>query len=299
MTPPDGGREAGAGEAHRPVEDAAAQLEWEARAGRPAAAAAFAAALLPLIGTIVFVASLGGPAAGDAGLLTAVDAAPVGVVVSAVLRALGLLLLAVALAYLYRATLARRTEAPRPALPLLIVGAVGVAIAIVVYDVVRVDLAATFVGGGDEAEEAADAVIDESVAQTVSLVQLGFGIPFGIATILIALNAMRAGLLGRFMGFIGIGVGIFYIVPLVPPTLILLFWGVALGFLFLGRWPGGKRGPAWDRVEAIPWPTAADRMEAQRQARVEEAQTAAGDGPEPSESSSAPRPASRKRRRGR
>ena len=35
-----------------------------------------------------------------------------------------------------------------------------------------------------------------------------------------------------------------------------MFWTVALGVLFLDRWPNG-RGPAWSVVEAIPWPTAA------------------------------------------
>ena len=46
---------------------------------------------------------------------------------------------------------------------------------------------------------------------------------------------------------------------------VQLFWIVALGMLFLNRWPNG-RGPAWSVVEAIPWPTAAD-AQAARQAR--------------------------------
>lgn len=299
MRPPEDGPRPSGGATTAPAGEEASQLEWEARAGRPAAAAAFGAALLPLIGGIVFVASLSGAGGGDAGLLTAVDEAPAGVIAGAVLRAVGVLLLPVALGYLYRATLARRPEAPPLALPLLIAASVALAIAIVLQDVLRVDLAGEFAGGSDQSEEVADSLSEGSAGEVVGFVQLGLRIPFGIGIILIALNAMRAGLLGRFMGFIGIGVGIFYIVPLVEPTLILLFWGVALGFLFLGRWPGGERGPAWERVEAIPWPTAANRLEVQRQARADEAQTAAGEGPAPSGNGPAPRPATRKRRRGR
>ena len=39
---------------------------------------------------------------------------------------------------------------------------------------------------------------------------------------------------------------------------VQLFWVMALGFLFLNRWPGG-RGPAWETGEPIPWPSAAER----------------------------------------
>ena len=72
--------------------------------------------------------------------------------------------------------------------------------------------------------------------------------------IMIALNAMRAGLLSRFMGILGIFVGVVLVIPL-GVQILQLFWFAALGLLFLGRWPGG-RGPAWETGEAIPWPGA-------------------------------------------
>jgi hypothetical protein len=80
--------------------------------------------------------------------------------------------------------------------------------------------------------------------------------------VLVSVNAMRAGLLSRFMGVLGIIAGALLILPVLPGggNFVQLFWIVALGMLFLDRWPNG-RGPAWSVVEAIPWPTAAQVRE--------------------------------------
>jgi hypothetical protein len=80
--------------------------------------------------------------------------------------------------------------------------------------------------------------------------------------VLIAMHAMRAGLLSRFMGILGVIVGALTAVPLLGGApVVQLFWLVAMGVLFLNRWPQG-RGPAWNAVEEIPWPTAQDRRDA-------------------------------------
>lgn len=284
------------------------QLDWEARAGRPAAAAAFAAALLPLIGTIISATAIGTTDGEAAQFLVAVDDAAVGAIAGAVVTALGLALLPVALGYLYRATAARRPETPSIALPLLIAAAIGLGIVLVVQQIFVLDVAGDFTAGSDRSEEAAEDLLEESGLQATGYVDAGLRVGLGVAIVLISLNAMRAGLLGRFMGIIGIGVGAFYAIPvLVEPTLIQLFWGISLGLLFLGRWPGGERGPAWSRVEAIPWPSTAERMAAQQRDQAGAGDASAGEpAPEagsddaPSEGDRPdPRPASRKRRRGR
>lgn len=291
-----------------------AQLDWEARASRAAAAAAFAAALLPLIGTILSATSIGDVGGDTAAFLLSVDENALGVLAGAIVNAAGTLLLPVALAYLHRATRARRPETPSFARPLLFAAAAGLASVLIIQQVFLLDVAGDFVGGTDQSEAAAEDLIEESGVTVTTFVEAALRIALGAAIIIVALNAMRAGLLGRFMGIMGIGVGIFYAIPiLVDPILIQLFWGIALGLLFLGRWPGGQRGPAWDRVEALPWPTAADRLMAQREAAQETegnatgaqsagtrgAPSSSGDRPEASESATEPRPASRKRRRGR
>ena len=287
------------------------QLEWEQRAGRPAAAASFAAGLLPFISFFVLASSISSPGEGRAGLLTAADESSTAFVAVAALTALGFLLLPVSVGYLFRVTRARRPETPGIALPLLVAAAVGTAVILVVEQVLLLDVAGDFVAGESTTEEVADDLVAASAVDTAQLVRFALSVALGAAVLLVALNAMRAGLLSRFVGIIGVAVGVFIAVPILGgATLIQLFWLVALGMLFLGRWPGGGRGPAWDRVEAVPWPTAAARMEADRAARVDKAQRLAygdssdegasaggeseppGDGPEP-------RPASRKRRRGR
>src|SRR5205085_709752 len=101
-------------------------------------------------------------------------------------------------------------------------------------------------------------------------VMLGFG--FGM----IALNAMRAGLLSRFMGVLGVILGALFALPILPAPPLQIFWLAAVGFLFSGRWPGYGRGPAWDSGEEIPWPSAAERAAIARGDVVED-----GDDEEP------------------
>jgi hypothetical protein len=100
-----------------------------------------------------------------------------------------------------------------------------------------------------------------------SLALLGVGLLVGAATILISLNARRAGLLSSFMGILGVIVGVLFVLPLLGQLpVVQFFWVAALGALFLNRWPT-DRGPAWETGEPDPWPTAAElRAEAQAEA---------------------------------
>jgi len=69
---------------------------------------------------------------------------------------------------------------------------------------------------------------------------------------MIALNAMRTGLLTRMLGYIGIAAGA--VMVLFPLPIVQIFWLASLGFVLLGRWPGGDT-PAWETGQAVPWPT--------------------------------------------
>ena len=91
----------------------------------------------------------------------------------------------------------------------------------------------------------------------------------GLAFVLLSLNAMRVGLLTRFMGVLGIIVGVLFIVPLGSSLpIVQAFWLIALGALFLGYWPPG-RPPAWATGEAQPWPTQQEIREARQAQRSE------------------------------
>jgi hypothetical protein len=107
-----------------------------------------------------------------------------------------------------------------------------------------------------------------------------------VGVILVALNAMRAGLLTRMLGYIGIASGAMMVLFSLP--IVQVFWLVSVGVLLLGRWPGGEL-PAWTSGVAVPWPTPERPPPRQRRG-------APAPAPEPAPSSG-PAPARRKRKK--
>ena len=96
-------------------------------------------------------------------------------------------------------------------------------------------------------EAVAKELVDDSRGVVATAAGFAGTLAIAFSYVIIALNAMRAGLLSRFMGVLGIGVGALIVLPLLPQGLpiVQMFWLGALGALFLGRWSGG-RGPAWE-----------------------------------------------------
>ena len=177
------------------------------------------------------------------------------VVLVSILLTLAAITMGLAMAHLYRSTQARRPELPRVALATVLCGAGLVAVselAIAISIVVKVHELA---GSAQPTSAAArDALVPPVALAGGLLRQLGV-IMLGVGWIIIALNAMRVGLLTRFMGVLGIIVGGLFIIPLGASLPILqAFWLIALGALFLGYWPAGLP-PAWTTGEAHPWPT--------------------------------------------
>ena len=208
------------------------------------------------------------------------------VFVTTALQALSTALLAVPLWYLYEATRFRRPEVPpvarylaiaAPPLHAILALARQVQVAHVA-DKVHAHLLANSMPP-DAANHYAKDQLSAGAAQVVGGLGLAAGIALAFAFVLVALNAMRAGLLSRFMGILGIGVGVLFVLPLLGSVPIVeMFWVAAVGLLALGRWPQQGRGPAWETGEAIPWPTAqqrAEEMAARREAREDD------DGAEP------------------
>jgi drug/metabolite transporter (DMT)-like permease len=215
-------------------------------------------------------------------------------VVAAVFQSLAVLAMAGVLVYLYRATKHRRPEVPQVALVLAIAGPIVYAILTIVIQVVQLDAASDFVKGSDHTVDHAKHLLREGTPRTVSIVGLAPSLALGFAFILISLHAMRAGLMSRFVGILGIIVGALYVIPFLGgPQIIQVFWIGAMGLLILDRWPGG-RGPAWEAGRAIPWPTAADQR-AEREAELVEPEP--DPDPEPSPQPAASKKRKRKRRR--
>ncbi|HSD78163.1 MAG TPA: hypothetical protein VLA98_12190, partial [Solirubrobacteraceae bacterium] len=110
----------------------------------------------------------------------------------------------------------------------------------------------------------------------------------GFAIVMTALNAMRAGLLTRFMGILGIIVGATVVLPLDQLGIIRSFWLAALGALILGRWPAGVPA-AWTTGEAVAWPTQ-QQVREQRERRRREAAGGPSHAPRADAPPSTPRP---------
>ena len=128
---------------------------------------------------------------------------------------------------------------------------------------------------------------------------LGFtfaGLAVAASLVFINLNAMRAGLVTRFLGVVGIIAGVLFVLG-GPAQILELFWLLAMGAILLDRWPGG-RGPAWDALEERPW---LSNMETRLASAQSKRQTATANGAPPVEAEEddddGPNPNSRKRKR--
>jgi hypothetical protein len=186
---------------------------------------------------------------------------------AAVLQALSVLPLAVVFSYLYRVTAYRRPETPRAALILGVAGPLVLAVIAVLGAVNELNVVDRVIEGLREDPRHPEAAIDfaederaEGPAVALSAIGAGGSLATAAATVFLAINARRAGVLSSFMGILGVIVAIFSVLVGQPP-IVQWFWFGALGVLFLGRWPT-QRGPAWESGEAEPWPTAAEQRAA-------------------------------------
>lgn len=120
--------------------------------------------------------------------------------------------------------------------------------------------------------------------------------------IYVPLQALRCGLVTRFVGSMGIALGASMILILPIAVLAMLAWTGFVGLVFVGKIPGG-RPPAWAAAEAIPWPRPGDQPPATRgggDAIEGEATEVGGNGASSEASGSAsggPQKRKRKRRR--
>lgn len=264
-----------------PDETLAAERERGSKAG----ASALAAAIVTFVGSLLVIlasrdlpitrlldtlrSNLLGPAAPDPGPLARLvqffDDNLVLVVVARLLPAVGIALATVALVFLYQSTKARNPQLSKLTLVITIAGGVLTVVATVVGTTsIALDVSA-FTGSEQQAREVLRSTFTAGGDQ---LAQLGIRV-FGMGLALTAWQAMRVGLLTRFIGILGIIVGLLYILPLDGTLPFLkIFWIAALGMLFLQRWPRALP-PAWVTGEAQPWPTNQELREQRAAAQAE------------------------------
>ena len=233
-------------------------LERERRWAVPAAVAAILAAPLYVLSIVI---DQGGDVP-RSGLATeryrAIEASGVEVFASVALRSIGFLLLAAALLYLFKAAQARSEKISGAMVGFAFIGPVLLAAQGIIAAIAQQGVAEDFVaqaGRGGDVFTLLDDLVDDSGGLEVAS-NLLFPAILGmlVAMIYISLQAMRVGLMTRFVGTLGmaLGVGLVFIVPAVS-LLTIVLWFLWLGLIFLDRTPG-PRPPAWEAGAAIPWP---------------------------------------------
>jgi hypothetical protein len=279
-----------------------AQLDWERRAGRWAAAAGFLSAACLVANTVLVQALvLQDRPTQDRGVLLAIDEYSGAFLASSFVQGLNYIGLGVVLWFLFKVTRYRREELPAWFIWLVYIGPVLFAVASVLSTLDRIDIAEQFASSGETqgraGERRAENLLEDRAPVSVALGAAGT-LALAFSLVLVSLNAMRAGVLSRFLGIIGIIVGVLYVIPIFGgPLIVQIFWLGALGAVFLGYWPGG-RGEAWETGTAVRWPSAAERrreaLGAQAASDIEEEEAE----PEPdADEPERPAPRRRKRRR--
>jgi hypothetical protein len=233
-----------------------AELAEERRRGRIAGAATIAAGVLIGVGTFWSLVLDHDRPSGKAESLRFFHDHASEQVAASVVRAVGFLALIGTVVYLQQATRARNPQFPTAALVLGIFGCVAFAAGTVGQAVALQSKANDFVAQHFSTAHAADEAAKDATRDTWPVIT-GIGALAGTLAlafwyVLGSLNAMRVGLLTRFIGVLGIIIGPGFVFGFAPP--VMVFWLIAVGILFLGHWPRGLP-PAWESGEARPWPS--------------------------------------------
>lgn len=196
---------------------------------------------------------------------------------ASILAALGVLGALGALTYLFRATRSRMPQIGR------VVGW-SIAAAVATYPIgvlmSQVGSWVAFADFADASERTAAAAKDlrtEGIPGAGLLLETLGAFAFALSFVLVALNALKVGLLTRFMGILGVIVGALAVFQLDAPQIVRGIWLVFLGLLISGRYPGGSP-PAWETGRAEPWPSQQELRERRDAVRAEHAPD---DEPEP------------------
>jgi hypothetical protein len=284
------------------------QVAWETERRTRLAVPAFAGGLLYLLSGIITASTLNG--APTVGILQGLAPALEGVaspavsprapevkfishhagplIAGSVLAALAIGVLTLVLLLLVEATRFRRPETWGPARMLVIGGGAGLAVISVAHQIVTAIETHNFAVGRDFSNHAVDNALTKGTANLViDYLDLVAGLSLAVGMIVVMVNAMRVGLITRWMGIVGIISGILIFLPIGGATLEVVpsFWIVAMGILYMGKWPNGQP-PAWESGEARPWPSRAQMRE--------EASGAAGGKPALATTSGDVTPAARK-----
>jgi hypothetical protein len=179
---------------------------------------------------------------------------------AAVMSAVGSLGLASTLVWMLSASRARNPQIAGYVKQVAIAGGVLTAVAAVVFTVIIGIKAHQFVTSGSQTYPEANRLLDASPILVLQLIVQAASLLLGIGFVMVSLNAMRVGLLTRFLGYLGIIAGVLVAIPVFPVPILQTYWLLALAYLLSGRWPSGVP-PAWSSGRAEPWPSSQELRE--------------------------------------
>ncbi len=181
--------------------------------------------------------------------------------IGAVINGLGLAAVAVTLGWLFGAIRARNPDVGFYIKWLAVAGGAIAAIVAVAYAVVIAIKSDDFVTQGSQTYQEAKHITSSSLLVAVPLIGQLASLMLAIGFVLTSLGALRVGLLTKFMGYLGIFVGVLVLFPIgTPVPVVQAFWLLAFAYLLSGRWPTGVP-PSWRSGRAEPWPSAASMRE--------------------------------------
>jgi hypothetical protein len=181
-------------------------------------------------------------------------------VIASVLAAIAIVALTLVLMLLAEAVRFRRPASWAAARPLIVIGGLALAAISLAHQVVLAAETHSFAVGHDLSNHAVDNALAKSTPNVISqYLDLLAGLAVAVAMGVIMVNSIRVGLVTRWLGVIGIISAILIFLPIGGATLEVIpsFWLVAMGILYIGKWPNGQP-PAWESGQARPWPSRAE-----------------------------------------
>jgi hypothetical protein len=186
--------------------------------------------------------------------------------IGAIVNGAGLMALAATLVFLFRVSSVRKDNLRNYIRWLALGGAIVAALSGIAYAVIIAGQASSFVNGGAQTYQQANHLTNTPVLLALPLLGQAAALVLAVGFVLVSLNAMRVGLLTRFMGYLGIFTGVLVLFPIGSPVpVVQAFWLLALAYLLTDRWPSGVPA-AWHSGQAEAWPTAAEQREARERA---------------------------------
>ena len=205
-------------------------------------------------------------------------------ILGALVNGLGVLGLGATLAFLFTCVKARKPQIAQATWIIAVAGAVLAAVGGIAYAAVISSKAHQFATHGMQTYPEAKALLSSGGVAALQYAGLLGSLLLAVGFVLVSLNAMRVGLITRFLGYLGIAAAAssLLLIGSAPALLLEVAWLLALAYLLSGRWPNGDP-PAWRTGEAVPWPSSAELREQRQRA------TGRGRPAKPSRQAPAPR----------